>query len=108
MNDKQFGLFDPPRSHRNDPMTSHVAAVRVREFDGDMYLRIRAGLKLGPGTKREIAQRLGLLEEQVHKRLTELERGGIIRVQLDRMGNEVTAPGKSGRQQRVWELVCAT
>lgn len=94
----QTDLFDPPRARGTDPATSHAAAAAVPEFAAGHYGRILLALQdHGPATVAELAARLGMGEQQVNKRLPELERAGAVSVLAG-----VTRPGASGRRQRVW------
>lgn len=92
-------IINPKRLARNsDPVTSHMAAERVREFApthrGDI-LRVLS-LK-GPMTVDQIAYEAGLPSQAVNKRLPELER-----MKLANPLDGVMRPSASGRMARVW------
>lgn len=69
-------LTDTPRSRRNDPPTSHLAAERVKA-SGKLaahQIAIRQAIRRRPGmTYTEIAEATGLERHAVARRLKELE-----------------------------------
>lgn len=95
---------DVPRARADDPATSQIAAARVIEFDSVIFERIDAAMKTAPPLiTHEIAQLCGLREDQVHKRLPELEKLGVVHVVLDPVtGKARTRKGPSGRPCRLW------
>lgn len=88
--------FNPPRARKGGPATSEAAAARVGEFAGEHYRKILAALQAGPATSYEIAERSGLQEHRVGKRLSELAAAGAI------IDTGETRPSPSGRACRVW------
>ena len=87
-------------ARRNDPLTSYLAADRVKLFAGSHYERILCALLfLKQATAAEIGQISGLSVEQVDRRLPELQRMHKVRV-VQRNGVDVVRNG-----YRVWELV---
>lgn len=93
--------FNPVRLvRRTDPITSHEAAERVKEFaTGHCRLILDALSKFGPMTCDEIAQRVGLLPHQVNKRTATLYQAG----KAAPTGEERMS--MSGRRERVWRIV---
>lgn len=87
------------RARKNDPPTSHEAAARVKEFQGEQHAAILDALGQGPAGGSRIAERCGLTDYQVRKRLHELERAGRI-VLTGR-----TVASASGRGEREWRCV---
>jgi predicted ArsR family transcriptional regulator len=77
-------LFAPP-ARRTDPPTSKAASVNVAAFKGDHAKRILAALNAGPAGKTLIANRCGLTEQQVARRMHELRRAGLV----ERTGRDV-------------------
>src|SRR5208282_3440303 len=76
------------RRRTSDPLTSHLAAKRVGEFEQQVSERILAVMAIddpaeGCYTTHEIAQLAGLREDQVHKRMPELERHAKVTVHCD-------------------------
>lgn len=104
---QQLNLIGEPRTlaRRSDPITSHAAALRVSEFSGGHKERIVLALqRRGPMNVDGIARATRIQAHAVGKRVTELAFEGVIRPK--RVEGEsvlATAPGRSGRQQRVWE-----
>jgi predicted ArsR family transcriptional regulator len=86
-----------PRARTSNAATSHAAAARVREFDGEHYAKILEALKR-PGTIHEIAERCGLDPVQVARRLSELEKALPPRA----LPTDETRPSPRGRPCRVW------
>jgi len=88
---------DLPLFRRADPPTSKAAGRAAREFLGDHERPILAALEQGPGTKDEIAARIGTLtEQQVARRMHGLHRAGLVEP------TGTTRPSRSGRPERVW------
>ena len=100
----QLGLYDPPRTHADDPATSHRAEERMRR-GGKMARhrrRVLALVSVNPGrTASELAAldatdfwAAGLYQRtcQIRKRLSDLHTAGEIRV-----------VGSAGRESR-WEV----
>lgn len=67
-----------PRARRTDPETSHEAAAGVSDFEDDHHAQILEALSLGPAGATEIASRCGLGRDAVGKRMSELERDGLV------------------------------
>lgn len=92
-------IVNPQRLARNtDPVTSHMAAERVREFApthrGDI---LRVLTLKGPMTVDQIAYEAGLPSQAVNKRLPELQDRN-----LAYPLKGVLRPSASGRMARVW------
>lgn len=85
-----------PLFRQADPTTSKAAAERVSEFGGEYERLILQALSQGPAHKDCIAERCGLTEQQVVRRLRAMERAGLVE-----RTNE-TRPTASGRQATVW------
>lgn len=85
-----------PRARRTDPETSHEAAAGVAEFEADHFAQILDALRLGPAGATEIASRCGLGRDAVGKRMSELERRGLVFVD----GKVRNEKGKSERRYR--------
>jgi len=62
----------------NDPATSKAAGEAARAFAGGHHRRILDALAAGPGTKDEIAERCGLTEQQVARRMATLKASGAV------------------------------
>ena len=88
-----------PLFRRAGPATSKAAAERVSEFGGEHERLILQALSQGPAHKDCIAERCGLTEQQVVRRLRAMERAGLVE-----RTNE-TRPTASGRQATVWRAV---
>jgi predicted Rossmann fold nucleotide-binding protein DprA/Smf involved in DNA uptake len=86
-------------ARRSDPPTSKAAAVAAIAFASGHCRKILDALSAGPGTKDEIAQRCGLTEQQVARRMHELRRGGLV-VEVGEAvsptGNRETRYGRAG------------
>lgn len=91
-----YGPLFPAR--KTDPPTSHAAAARVKEFQSEQHAAILQALEAGPAGGSKIAARCGLTDYQVRKRLSELERDGLI-VLTGR-----TVASASGRGEREWRV----
>jgi hypothetical protein len=65
-------------ARKADPPTSKAAAVAAIAFASGHCRKILDALASGPGTKDEIAQRCGLTEQQVARRMHELRRGRLV------------------------------
>lgn len=68
----------PPRARATDPSTSHEAAAAVADFEGDHYAQILEALAIGPAGATAIAARCGLGRDAVGKRMSELDRRGLV------------------------------
>src|SRR5208282_2302483 len=98
------------RRRTSDPLTSHLAAKRVGEFEQQVSERILAVMAIDDPaedcyTTHEIANLAGLREDQVHKRMPELERHAKVTVHCDADGVPFTREGPSGRACRLWRKV---
>lgn len=92
-------LDDLPLFRRRDPETSKAAGRAARETGlvGRHELLILEALAAGPGTKDELASRIGTLsEQQVARRMHGLHRAGLVEP------TGTTRPSRSGRPERVW------
>jgi hypothetical protein len=100
MSDDGFDDEDmrPRRARITDPWTSHEAADRVSEITARHYRIIMNALRHGPGTQYDISDRTVLMHDQVHKRLPEMERLGMIRLA------GYSKPSPSNRMCRVWRI----
>lgn len=85
-------------ARRGDPVTSHAAAAAAREFAGDHERRILEALADGPGNKDELAERTGLSEQQVIRRIHALVRRGKV------VDTGITRSTASGRMATVWRI----
>jgi transcription initiation factor IIE alpha subunit len=93
-----------PRSRREDPRTSYKAASEALKFYKTHRGMIYAVFEAQPArgfTNAEIGLRCGLNQNQVSRRLTELERLGLIH----RTGE--TRPNEGGRDEEEWRLGAA-
>ena len=66
-----------PRSRRSDPKTSKAAASRAAKIAPSQRNIIADALR-EPGTVKDVAERTGLTQYAVSKRLPELQRMGLI------------------------------
>ena len=91
-------MWFEPRSRSTDPDTSHFAANLVGEFDHKHTALIMLSLRANPFGMgaHEIAKDTGLTQQQVCRRLPEMEREGIIWPS----GTTIATP--TGRRERVW------
>jgi len=90
--------FEPYiKARTSDPYTSHMAAQSINP--SAHYALIIDALKLSPAGKTLIAKRSGLHHGQVARRLTELERSGVIGL------TGKTVKSDSNRQEREWYLL---
>ena len=83
-------------ARKTDPPTSHAAAREVASFRGEHERRILEALAAGPGNKDEIAERTGLSEQQVIRRIHALVRRGKV------SDTGITRSTASGRMATVW------
>lgn len=84
-----------------DPITSHMAAESVADVTKGHMEVIHACLKrYGPLGKDGIAKYSGLRNDQVWRRLPELEKMGMIEL------TGKTAKSNSGRSEREWRAIC--
>lgn len=92
-------LFAPrsPLVRTSDRATSHAAADAASEFEHEHERLILEALAAGPGTKDEIAARCGLMEQQVIRRMAQLERTGRV------ADTGMTRPTASRRNATVWQ-----
>jgi hypothetical protein len=90
--------YDPhTQVRKSDPYTSHLAANSINP--SAHYALIIEALKVSPAGKTLIAKRSGLHHGQVARRLTELERNGLIGL------TGKTVKSDSNRQEREWYLL---
>jgi predicted ArsR family transcriptional regulator len=94
----QLSIFDdPPAARASDPKTSHAAAAQAKDLQGQHQRLILACLEQhGALGKDGIASRTRLDGVQTCRRLTELERAGLIRW----TGRKVRST--AGRDEREW------
>ena len=88
-----------PLFRRSNPETSKAAGRAARETGlvGRHERLILEALAAGPGTKDELASRIGTLsEQQVARRMHGLHRAGLVEP------TGTTRPSRSGRPERVW------
>jgi predicted ArsR family transcriptional regulator len=79
--------------------TSVAAAQSMEKTAGSLCVRIFKCIRdHGSATHSEIAARLGMTPEQIHKRLSDLEEDDLI------IASGITRPGPSGREQTVWKI----
>lgn len=96
-------LDDPSPETMADRDTNYPCDV---DFGASHFARILLALRdHGPMTVNEIAAECAFGEQQVNKRLPEMQRAKLAAVLLDANGREVTRKGASGRHQRVWRAV---
>lgn len=87
----------PPRARRSDPDTSHAAAAEAKQLQEDHHALILDALKHGgPLGKDGISARCSITGVAVARRLSELERAGLIRL----TGRKVAST--AGRMEREW------
>jgi predicted transcriptional regulator len=91
-----FELDFRPMARNTDPFTSHLAASAMNP--SAHYSLIVKALEVSPAGKTLIAKRSGLHHGQVARRLTELERSGVIAL------TGKTVKSDSNRQEREWYL----
>lgn len=90
-------LFDAPRARRRDPQTSKDAAAAAKELASRHHKMIMSALSHGACGKDRIATRTALDGAQVCRRLSEMERVGLIKP----TGRNVKST--SGRNEREWQ-----
>ena len=82
-----------------DPITSHMAAESVADVTkGHMEVICACLKKYGPMGKDGIARYSGLRNDQVWRRLPELQKMGLIEL------TGKTARSNSGRSEREWKV----
>ena len=92
-------MFKFFRARAKDPITSFEAAESVKDVAKMHQEVIVAGLqRFGPMGKDKIANTTGLQSHQVSRRLSELEKMGVIEL----TGNQVKS--NSGRNEREWRF----
>lgn len=94
-----LGLFDPPRSHRNDPWTSRAAAETAKSGAASQRAAIMAYLgELGErgATADEVDHHFGWRHLTAARRLTELHQAGHLICRGD------TRPSDTGCHARVY------
>jgi len=84
-------------ARNTDPSTSHRAACSL-QHGGTHRAKIMAALEQEPGTFEQIADRTGLSDSQVWRRLPDLQKLGF----AEPTGLELW--GRSGRFQREWKV----
>jgi len=83
-----------------DPITSHMAAESVADVTkGHMEVICACLKKYGPLGKDGIAKYSGLRNDQVWRRLPELQKMGLIEL------TGKTARSNSGRSEREWQAI---
>lgn len=98
-------ILDAPRARRRDPVSSHQAALKARDFQLTHAGRILAALrKHGPMNADEIGRHAGLSLVAVDRRLAELKRAQQVRDYLH-AGQKVYRPTSEGRLALVVEAV---
>lgn len=65
-------------ARRDDPATSKAAGEAASAFAGGHCRKILDALAAGPGTKDQIAERCGLTEQQVARRMATLKAAGLV------------------------------
>jgi hypothetical protein len=100
-NEENMKLFDFFRARVLDPITSHMAAHSVADVAPAHMEVIHACLKrYGALGKDGIAKYSGLRNDQVWRRLPEMEKMGMIEL------TGKTAKSNSGRSERDWRAIC--
>jgi len=93
-------IMDFIRSRIFDPITSHMAAESVEEVaKGHMDVIYACLKKYGPLGKDGIAKYSGLRNDQVWRRLPELQKLGMIEL------TGKTTRSNSGRSEREWRAI---
>lgn len=85
-----------PLWRKSDPATSKEAGRRAAVFKGGHEALILEALAAGPGTKDQIAERCGLTEQQVARRMAPLIAAGVVEI----VGRGRSASGGSERVYR--------
>lgn len=90
-----------PQARLSDPETSHASAARLRTRSLTVaLLRAYASAPLSGLTAEEASQRVGN-PDGAWKRVSDLQRLGLIEPAVDEFGRAATRTASSGRQQRV-------
>lgn len=90
-----------PQARLSDPETSHASAARLRARSTIVaLLRVYAGEPLHGLTAEQASERVGN-PDGAWKRVSDLQRLGLIEPAVDAYGRSVTRTASSGRQQRV-------
>ena len=98
--EEEMKLFDFFRARVLDPLTSHMAAESVADVaKGHMEVVHACLKKYGPLGKDGIAKYSGLRNDQVWRRLPELQKMGLIEL------TGKTARSNSGRSEREWRAI---
>lgn len=99
-------ILDAPRARRRDPVSSHQAALKARDFQLTHAGRILAALrKHGPMCAHEIAECTGLTVVQVDRRAVELRRAGQVAISTDAGGTPLMRRTAAGTSAVVMEAV---
>jgi hypothetical protein len=85
-----------PLFRTTDPVTSRLAAAQAVGVQADHFRRILGALGRGPAGQTLIADRADLEKHAVGKRLSEMERRGLIEQTGRKILNSV------GRKEREW------
>ena len=81
----------------SDPITSFMAADRVKEFQADHCTRILCALKrMGKAGAEQIGAMTGLDAYQIRKRLSDLQKRELVQPYQE------TRKTSTGRQERLW------
>ena len=100
-NEEDMKLMEFFRARVLDPITSHMAAHSVADVAPAHMEVIHACLKrYGPLGKDGIAKYSGFRNDQVWRRLPEMEKLGMIEL------TGKTAKSNSGRSEREWRAIC--
>lgn len=93
-------------ARRENPDTSHAAASLVGSFAHAHHTAIVNALLASDNSLNvyDIGKRCGLEPHAIGKRMKELQTAGIVEVDTDLLGNELTSPTPSGRLARRWML----
>ena len=98
---EEMKILDFFRARVLDPITSHMAAESIADVAKAHTEVIHACLKrYGPLGKDGIAKYSGLRNDQVWRRLPEMQKMGMVEL------TGKTARSNSGRSEREWQAIC--
>jgi predicted transcriptional regulator len=91
-----------PQARASDPPVCHEAARGAKRFAGGQFRDILDALSRGPGSKTQLADRTGIKDVAVARRISDLIDAGLV-VVVSQDGRSAT-----GHRERVYGLAAPT